>query len=280
MSIRSLPVLKKVIDKRFLRIFASFFIALIFLTSCTQSYSYPGFFTSEYCKESYYDLMPNLIALETEKSYRIGYHITDAGNKISRYRFYKIRKTELTDFVYCYESKLFGSNEVILRHKDCSTDPVRDCSVEKIVICYTLDDVTNMVSVADQTIIDEILSAARSYELYFDSWGELTTEHADANQQAIQTDTNYLESNEIIYRSINCEVRIYFNEYDNLVWNSEIIASGQQSFYLTRDYKYEKSFIQQDDGLYLYRYTYLYYVGPNFDSMMKSLLAGLYWNWS
>lgn len=212
--------------------------ASLLITSCAkkQSYicDYPGMYTLEYCSENYTRFCHNLKALVVAKNY-IGEQRTD--------KYYAIKDVPLEKYlVMTPRPVIFGSvySVYLCQNINCSDFPIVDYTAIKAELFWeepegVYDDTEDpddiraswgtcvfyesVAEVNAQEFQDYICSAIESKNYYKLNCRNLVTKYIDRNVN---------QATKLVYLS----VRVYFSEYENLVWDA-CVVSVEGYYYIT-----------------------------------------------
>lgn len=253
--------LKRDMNKRIVAIFLIFISVILLLTNCTKA---SDEYSAEYCREHYTANMPNLVCIRRQNKYVQG---DDRDGFLFRLKYYYIKKVPFTQFVDFYDAGfMYGEYKAVLRHKDCAIDPIRDWGIRDIsvYIMSNKDAVFDIKKLKNEGLKNEILDAARSYELYMND-DYTTEEHKLENERVCSENSRYCEK---VQNGTSYKIRIHFKDCQSIVWEAEVCET-EGKYYLKREKRLdEKAF--EDDGV-LRTDHYYYYVGEEFDEYIKDI---------
>lgn len=253
--------LKRDMSKRIVAVFLISVSIILLLTRCTKV---SDEYSAEYCRNHYTTNMPNLVCIKRQNKYVQG---DERDGFLYRLRYYYIKKVPFTQFVDFYNAGfMYGEYKAVLRHKDCTIDPIRDWEIRDIsvYIMANKDAVMDTKKLRNQSFKNEILNAARSYELYIND-DYITEEHKLENESVCRESSNYCEK---IQNCTSYKIRIRFKDCKSIVWQAEICETDGK-YYLKREKRFdEKNF--QNGGILNSDYYY-YYIGEEFDEYIKDI---------
>ena len=267
MYIRKKATLKKDIAKKIICAVMVVICVNGILSSC---YKAPDYFTTEYCMEQYDETMPNLVCLKTKNR-------TD--DVINNIWFYSIKGVSIDEFiVYNRLYNLFFGDWNVVRNKECEINPITDWEVRRVCINRLRKQ---DIKIDDEEVIEEILSAARSFELYYtkpieEDSSEENINRIEKNNEAIQENPRYYyyrsELSEDTKSSIYA-LNIYFKGYWYLKWKAEILVLNDGKCYICRNFKCNaKEIFEEEIAGHISTYYYYYYVGEKFDQYMSETM--------
>ena len=261
MYIRKKATLKKDIAKKIICAVMVVICVNGILSSC---YKAPDYFTTEYCMEQYNETMPNLVCLKTQDR-------TD--DVIDNIRFFNIKGVSIDEFALLKCYFLYQSTLFVVRNRESEINPITDWEVRRVCINRLR---TQDIKIDDEEVIEEILSAARSFELYYtkpieEDSSEENINRIEKNNEAIQENPRYYYRSELSEetKSSSYDLNIYFKDYRYIKWKAEILVLNDGKCYIYRDYKYNTKEVIQDvrDGP-----RYCYYIGEKFDQYMSEAM--------
>jgi len=216
-------------------------LLILFLSSCSKAYvtDYSDTYTLEYCSENYTWADPNLKALYIAENY-IGEKSTD--------KYFALKDISLEKYlVFKHQPTFFSDpdNLCIMKNVNCKDFPIIDYTAIKAELFWedSLGDVALdsdkilpfwgekvfYESVADLNATEfqrYICDAIASGEYYYRNSGD---EETSVNAEYIKKEFFNKFMNSI---DVNLSLRVYFNEYSNLVWDAKIASDKDEKYYI------------------------------------------------
>ena len=266
MYIRKKATLKKDIAKKIICAVMVVICVNGILSSC---YKAPDYFTTEYCMEQYNETMPNLVCLKTQDR-------TD--DVIDNIRFFNIKGVSIDEFALLKCYFLYQSTLFVVRNRESEINPITDWEVRRVCINRLR---TQDIKIDDEEVIEEILSAARSFELYYtkpieEDSSEENINRIEKNNEAIQENPRYYYYRSELSeetKSSSYDLNIYFKGYRYIKWKAEILVLNDGKCYICRNFKCNaKEIFEEEIAGHISTYYYYYYVGEKFDQYMSETM--------
>ncbi len=217
------------------------------LSSCSDSkMDYPEIYTPEYCYENYVQADPHLNYLYSAKN-SIGSFREDSSP--STHNFFGIidvpLEEYLSDIIFTFMS---GTEEQIFKNKNVTEEAILDYNIEKVELFWRLSlsfdelkERNKITSAGKYTYYEHIetLDDGASFQEYIaeciDKGDYLQFIHGgiiDPNEPSMENIKDTVITSYGTQETIVVKIRVYFSDYENLVWDTGVVYFDDGDFYM------------------------------------------------
>lgn len=212
-------------------------IVIMCISSCssreTYKAEYPEFFTPEYCYQNYVDADPNLTYLICARN-GIGRH--EENRHVDRY--YAIKDIPVDKYLCSFRNSIMFSKYLdaqILKHKDLHEEAILDYAVTELEIYWgwldSFEHERDMYNIGNDKVCESLVSTdAKDFQEYLCSTVELivNNEFYEGISSLPPITKQYTQDG--VASELVLQLRVYFTEYDNLVWDAQLCCDETKSY--------------------------------------------------
>lgn len=220
--------------KRVILLFCTLSVLLHMLSSCQKGkpfeMEYPEIYTANYCLENYVEADPNLVYLYAAKN-----EIGGSGVGIGKYyHFSGIKDIPLDKYLAAWGNEWMNQNKcfyVMQNKKTLDEQAVLDYSIEKIELFWHKnpwgDDEEEKwtLNIGEMVYFEHMYTFEKNEILDFQTYlrnAINTNSFKDASSISFKRISQHYTNDYGQTGDITVSMRVYFSEFENLVWDSEI----------------------------------------------------------